>query len=361
MRRRKFFAAVGVLLLTAMLSSCQGSREKTAPSQVPETSQVSEEGGEKLYLSMATSGNWGQILRGNLWDTYCQKLLEWSDGRIVMNGYFNGSLGNDLEIIEGVKEGTLCIINSVPSYQISAVPEAALLDVPGMFDSTGEYNYFIENYYKDTLQSYYHKKGIRLLSSSAFDFRIMTSNTPVRSMDDLKGFKLRTMENKYHIAFWQAMGASVFSMNFNEFRMAIQQNLLQGQENPVGYMVSARFSDVQNNVILTNHVLMISNYLMNEEQYEALSEEDKELLQRFFDEMGRELVEQQPAENEKMLRNLREEGIEVYDAAPDIKEAIIERGQPIVLEMLREDLGDAVVDDFLEKVKEAKADYHNRS
>ena len=346
------------VLLCAVLAGCSGEKKmQPEPAESTEAVTESAEREDKVYLSMATSGNWGQILRGNLWDSYCRKLEEWSDGRIVMNGYFNGSLGNDLELIEGVREGTLCIINSVPSYQTSVVPEAALLDVPGLFESTGEYNYFIENYYLDTLQSFYHRKGIRLLSSSAFDFRIMTSNTPVKSMSDLKGFKLRTMENKYHIAFWQAMGASVFSMNFNELRMAIQQNLLQGQENPIGYMISARLSDVQDNVILTNHVLMISNFLMNEEQYEALSEEDKALLQKFFDEMSRELVEQQPAEDRKLLENLLEENIQVYEAAPEIREAITEKGQPIVLEMLRKDLGDDVVDDFLAKVKEAKENY----
>ena len=146
-------------------------------------------------------------------------------------------------------------------------------------------------------------------------------------------------------------------MNFNELRMAVQQNLLEGQENPLGYMVSANLAEVQDQVILTNHVPMISNYLMNEEQYERLTEKQKALLRRFFDEMEGELVQKQPVEDAQMLEQLREEGIHIYDASDDIREAVLNRGQPIVLDMLREDLGDAVVDDFLDKVESARESY----
>lgn len=145
-----------------------------------------------------------------------------------------------------------------------------------------------------TLVDFYLDKGLRLLSSSAFDFRVLTANTPVKSVNDLKGLKLRTMENPYHVAFWQALGASAISMNFNQVRLSIQQGILQAQENPLGYMVSSDLLAVQDQVVLTNHVPMINNFLMNETQYQALSEENKELLDRFFKEMNEELVNRQP-------------------------------------------------------------------
>ena len=344
-----------LLLVFGGCSRSPASQEDPAlPSATEEASAEAEAPQDVIYLSMATSGNWEDIARGRLWDEYTRKLSEWSGGKLQMRSYFNGSLGTDLELIEGVSEGTLCIINSVPSYQISVVPEAALLDVPGLFDSIEEYNYFIDNYYMETLQSYYQKHGIRLLASSAFDYRVLTSNRPVRSREELQGLKLRTMENKYQMAFWQALGATVISMNFNQARLAIQQDLLEAQENPLGYMVSTGLSDLQNQVILTNHVLMINNYLMNEEQYQALSDENKELLHRFLNEMDAQLVQEQPMDNEKLVEQLRSEGIEIYDASGDIRNAIRDIGRNRVLEMLREDLGAAVVDDFLAKVEQSR-------
>ena len=361
--KRKKWRLAGICLGCTLLAACgKGSgKEPAVPAET--TAETVQESGEEetVYLSMATTGNWSDILRGDLWDEYCRKLTDWSGGKLVMRSYFNGALGNDLELIEGVAEGTLCIINSVPSYQISVVPEAALLDVPGLFESPEEYNIFIENYYMDTIQSFYQAKGIRLLVSSAFDFRVLTSNTPIRSMQDLKDLKLRTMENKYHIAFWQAMGASAMSMSFNQVSLAIQQGFLQAQENPLGYMISSRLSEVQDQVVRTNHELMVSNFLMNEEQYQALSEENKEMLQRFLEEMSRELVQQQPTEDAMLSEILQGEGIRIYDAPEDIRRAIAEKGKPVVLDLLRDDLGEEVVEDFLEKVEQAKAAYRERN
>ena len=363
----KKYISIGLcLIMTVILAGCGSSghteqnTEKTLPASVAETEAVKTDApspSDTVWLSMATSGNWEDIARGEIWNDYCEKLSDWSGGKLQIRSYFNGSLGNDLELIEGAKEGTLSIINSVPSYQISVVPEAALLDVPGLFDSTAEYNYFVQNYYMPTLVDFYLAHGLRLLSSSAFDFRVLTANTPVRSVNDLKGLKLRTMENPYHMAFWQALGASAISMNFNQVRLSIQQGILQAQENPLGYMVSSDLLAVQDQVVLTNHVPMINNFLMNETQYQALSEENRELLARFFKEMNEELVNRQPDENEKLVKDLSGKGINIYDASDDIKAAIKNTAQQVVIDMLRKDLGDDIVDDYLEKVAQAKAEF----
>ncbi|MCD8009247.1 MAG: TRAP transporter substrate-binding protein, partial [Lachnospiraceae bacterium] len=268
------------LALLLGLTGCGTTKEtenstSAAQSDTAETSRTaeeSEEGEEEdvVYLSVATSGNWEPIIRGELFEEYAEKLLEWSDGKLVMKIYYNAELGSDLELIAGVQEGTLCIVNLVPAYQTSVVPEAALLDIPGLFESTEEFNYFIENYYWDQMQSFYNEAGIRMLTCSAFAFRQLTSNQEISSLSDLQGLKLRTMEVEYQIAFWQSMGATVIPMSWQEVRLAIQQGILDAQENPIGYVISANLAEVQNYITLTNHMPMVSSYLMNEEQYQAL-------------------------------------------------------------------------------------------
>ncbi len=358
------------LAFALALSGC-GTSEKTAQEntsavQIAEateeassaTDESEEETGEEdvVYLSVATSGNWENIIRGDLFEEYSEKLLEWSDGKLVMKIYYDAELGTDLELIAGVQEGTLCIVNLVPTYQTSAVPEAALLDIPGLFETTEEFNYFIENYYWDQMQAFYNEAGIRMLTCSAFTYRQLTSNREISSLADMKGLKLRTMESEYQIAFWQSMGATVIPMSWQEVRLAIQQGILEAQENPIGYMVSTNLAEVQDYVILTNHVPMISSYLMNEEQYQALSDENKKLLQRFMDEMSQELVEQEPAEEEEILEDLAAQGVHILEASEDIQQGI-QDGKEVVIEMLRGDLGDPIVDDYLARVEEAKEAY----
>lgn len=139
---------IAVILIAVIIGGCGTSETIQETSALESDAAVAEEqavtestaasSADTVWLSMATSGNWEDIARGEIWNEYCDKLAEWSGGELRIRSYFNGSLGNDLELIEGAKEGTLSIINSVPSYQISVVPEAALLDVPGLFDSTEE-------------------------------------------------------------------------------------------------------------------------------------------------------------------------------------------------------------------------------
>ncbi|MCD8077842.1 MAG: TRAP transporter substrate-binding protein [Lachnospiraceae bacterium] len=355
MKRTKSKSRLLCLGLCLVLTGC-GTAGEVSPAETSSAAETSETAEETVYLSVATSGNWENIIRGELFEEYTEKLSAWSDGEIVMKIYYDGELGTDLELIAGVQEGTLCIVNLVPTYQTSAVPEAALLDIPGLFETTEEFNYFIDNYYMDSLQEYYQAAGIRLLTCSAFSFRQLTSNQEVTSLTDLKGLKLRTMESEYQIAFWQSMGATVIPLSFTEVRLAIQQGILDAQENPLGYMITTNLIGVQDYVILTNHLPMISTYLMNEEQYQALSEEDRELLQRFMDEMSQELVEQEPAEEDEILEELTAQGVQISEASKDIREGI-QAGKEVVIGMLREDLGAEVVDDYLEQVAEAKEAY----
>lgn len=152
------------------------------------------------------------------------------------------------------------------------------------------------------------------------------------------------------------MGATVIPLSFTEVRLAIQQGILDAQENPLGYIITTNLIGVQDYVILTNHLPMISTYLMNEEQYQALSDENKKLLQRFMDEMSQELVEQEPAEEEEILEDLAAQGVHILEASEDIQQGI-QDGKEVVIEMLRGDLGDPIVDDYLARVEEAKEAY----
>ncbi len=347
-------------VLAAMILLLAGCQADTPGTATEPAAGEEEERTDVVNLSVATTGNWENTLRGELFDQYTRELSDWSGGKLKMKIYDNAQLGTDLELIAGVQEGTLNIVNLVPSYQISAVPEAALLDIPGFFDTTEEFNYFIDHYYLDTLQEFYHAAGIRLLTCSAFTYRQLTSTREIASIRDLQGLQLRTMENKYQSAFWQFMGATVIPLSYREVRLSIQRGILEAQENPIEYMISGNLADVQGYVTLTNHVPMVSTYLMNEEQYEALSEENQELLQRFMDEMEEELRNREPEREEEILEELREQGITVTEASADIRQGIEEGGERVI-EMLREDLGDEVVDDFLVRAEEAKTADRNEN
>lgn len=348
--RKRFL--IGLLLCVLMLSGCANPVNRSVyPLQPKETEEQPEK--EVTYLSIATSGKWEGILRGDLMEKYCKKVEEWSDGTLILKMYYNGALGGDLELIAGAKKGTLNIINCVPTYQAPAVPEAVILDTPGLFNSIEEYNTFMEGDYGKVMQSYYEKAGLHLLSGRAFTYRVMTSRFAVTTMKDMKNLRMRSMEDNQQVTFWQSMGCTVTPMSWPSVRTAMQQNILAAQENPLAYMISSNLQDVQGYVLLTNHMLMISSYLMNKEQYDALSEEHKAILDRFFEEMETELILGEAAEEQEMRQMLEKRGIVFTEPSEEIRQGIAS-GRDVVLQSIRKKLGDTFVDEFLEALEESR-------
>lgn len=350
MRRRQCLITwLLCLSLTLALTSCSGSSVEEIGTGENETEE--EESIVQVRLTVATSGNWEDVSRGILFEEYAEKLTEWTDGEVVIQLYDDAELGDDTQIMDGVIEGTLCIVNCVPSYMALKVPEAILMDVPAVFESVDEFNNLMETGYLEIMQEYFLENGLVLLSCVAFDMRQMTSNVPVTSPSDLEDLKLRTMDSEYQILFWETTGATVVPLAFSQVYTALQLGTIEGQENPLYYLESNQLGNVQDYVILTNHLPMISCYAMNQEQYDALEPEYQEALQRFFDEMMSDLVETTKDENVELLEWASEiKGMEILEITEDLTEQL-EMARDVVFDALREDLGEDVVDEYLSYVE----------
>lgn len=109
-----------------------------------------------------------------------------------------------------------------------------------------------------------------MLAFSDAGFRELTTNVPTKSVADLAGQKIRVMTNKYHIAYWNAIGASAVPMQFNELFMGLQQGTVDGQENPYMNIVGNNLQEVQKYVVETNHVGHIIVFFMNNDLYQSL-------------------------------------------------------------------------------------------
>ena len=339
------------LVLLLGLAGCSAPMEEItteAPAKAPETDSV--------RLVMATSANWTGVLRGEVFEKCCDALEEWSGGKLTMDMYDAAKLGGDIELINGVKLGTLNIVNTVPAYQKEAVAEAALLDAPGIFSSVEQYNQMMDDGYLEIMQEYYRDAGLELLESYALSFRQLSSNKPVYTIEDFKNLRIRTMESPYQSLYWSSLGAVAMPLPYSEVYIALRQGTVDAQENPLYNLVSKRFYEVQKYLILTNHVPMVTNYVMNKEQYDALSEENKALLARFMSKLKEEDIQMMPQEDAKQLQQLQEEwGMEVIVPSNDLLEQM-RSGNAELLDQLRADLGGEKVNDFLAAAEKARVE-----
>ena len=157
------------------------------------------------------------------------------------------------------------------------MPDAKILDIPFLFRDKAHARAVLDGPIGQEMLGKFDSKGFKALSWAENGFRHMTnSKRAVNSPDDLKGLKMRTMENPVHVAAYKGFGIVTTPMAFAEVFTALQQGTVDGQENPLSVIMSAKFDQVQKHLSLTGHVYSPCIFLMNKASFDKLSAADKQ-------------------------------------------------------------------------------------
>lgn len=279
---------------------------------------------------------------------------ERSGGSISIELYPGGQLANTTEQDEACVSGSIEMVTGMTSDLTDFVKEMALFDMPNVFDDIDHMRNFLESdYAKNQINEYCEASGIHMLAFSDAGFRQLTTNVPTASVTDLQGQKIRVMTNKYHIAYWNAIGASAVPMQFNELFMGLQQGTVDGQENPYMNIVGNNLQEVQKYVVETNHVGHIIVFFMNNDLYQSLPDNTKALI----DECAAEAAEfAKGVANESIeldKKTVQDAGCEIVQFSDEDLTFLREKAQ-VVYDMVQEDLGEEVVKGFQDAVNAAR-------
>lgn len=202
-----------------------------------------------------------------------------SGGKIKVEMYPNAQLGGDRELCEGVQMGTIQL--AIPSTSVLAGFEKRIqaLDLPYMFTTREAAFEAVDGELGQKLNEYLMKKGFWVLGYQENGFRHVTnSRNPVTKPEDLKGMKIRTMENPMHLAYFKALGANPTPMSWGELYTALQQGTVDAQENPYAMIVDGKFYEVQKYVSETGHVFSYEILIANKKFMEKLPKDLRELV-----------------------------------------------------------------------------------
>ncbi len=344
--------ALFVVILLLLISTLE-SPPNSVPSEKP--AAAAADASEAVVFSLATSGNWSDSYQGTLVQAQIKALAEAAGQPIKLRLYDRNQLGDDLRIVTGVQLGTIDIVSSVPSTQSLVVPEAALMDIPGLFSTLEQFNLLMAGEYLDVMQGYYNAAGLQLLTVYAYSYRQMSCKFPIRNLSDLSELRLRIVENKYQEAFWKALGAIPTPYSFNELYFVLSQDIVQAQENPVDILLSERLMDLQNNIILTNHLPMVQVLVMNKSRYDGMDIEAKAALEQFCRNLRASMIANMPQKEAVVIETLQSDyGMTVIYPEKSLTNALYSANSS-VLAMLREDLGDEKVERFLAAVQKTKS------
>jgi tripartite ATP-independent transporter DctP family solute receptor len=209
-------------------------------------------------------------------DTFAKEVEKRTEGRYKIQTFYSASLGAEREATEAVQLGTQELTFTSTGPIPNFVPEVKILDVPFLFRDYAHARAVLDGPIGQDLLQKFDARGIKALAWGENGFRHMTnSKRAVNAPEDLKGLKMRTMENPVHVQAYKGFGIIPTPMAFSEVFTALQQGTVDGQENPLSVITSAKFDQVQKYLTLTGHVYSPCVFLMNKGAFDKLSAADK--------------------------------------------------------------------------------------
>ena len=213
--------------------------------------------------------------------SFVKNVQEKSGGRIVITLYKGGQLSDNTENdVQGLAGGAFHFANpalaSLGSYTNAFIPFNMLY----MFANQDAADRFIDSEIANRMrQKALKDMGIRTLAFLDVGFRNLTTSTrEIRRPEDIKGLKIRTMEDPFQIKAFQAMGASPTPMAYSELFSALQQGVIDGQENPMSNIIQAKLYEVQKYMTLTRHSFTINTIVMAESAFQKLPADLQQLI-----------------------------------------------------------------------------------
>ncbi len=212
-------------------------------------------------------------------EKFAEEVYDLSDGQMQIQVYANSTLGGDRDLLETCADGDIPFVVQNTAPQVTFMPDLAVFDLPCVFDDLNDCrNKLDDPKFYSLISQVYEEGGYHLLGMADQGFRVMSTNKPVNSISDFKGQKIRTMENSYHIAFWNAIGASPTPMSFSEVYIGLQQHTIDAEENPYEVIVSNNLYEQQDYIVETNHLPHLISLIVNDDFFQDLSEEEQAIM-----------------------------------------------------------------------------------
>ncbi len=223
---------------------------------------------------------------GQLFGQYfAQRVLEITEGKLSIDYHPNGELGGDIDLIRQMKSNKIQVVICQTAPMVSFVPEMAVFDLPMVFaEFDGDKIDSVLNGKNDftaKLGKGYEDSGFHLLGFlQNGTYRLTTANRELRTLDDFKGLRIRTMENSNQMAFWTALGATPAPMAWAQVYDALKKGSIEAEENAADTIFGGSLQEVQKYLACTDHLLYCNQICISKAAWDSLAPEYQAAIQQ---------------------------------------------------------------------------------
>jgi tripartite ATP-independent transporter DctP family solute receptor len=315
-------------LITALaLSACSSSGE-------------SGSGATELVLAVETSAG----------DPLADMLLAFADevenelgDSVTLQVQTGGAIGDEEAVLQGLRAGAIDVA-AVSGSVANLDPMFGIMDMPFVFTDRDTVVEFLDGPYGDELsESLVETVGARVLGFGENGFRQITNNTrPIVTSADLAGLKIRVPGNPARVALFEALGAAPTQIDIGEAYLALEQGVLDGQENPLKVIDAFSFYEKQRYLSLTSHIYSPVYLTINEDSWQELSPEIQQGLEKAAAAAAATSRNAGTEADKQLLTKFEDAGVEVNEAdVNQLSEAVAG---------VREEIAAEIPGDYAERV-----------
>lgn len=235
-----------------------------------------------------------------------------TNGRIEVQVAHSAQLGDDAAMVTALRTGALDMTANSQGAVSATVPEYAAYGMPFLFSSAAQAFKLLDGPLGKELADKTAEKGMIVLGYWDNGIRQITnSKRPITKVEDVKGLKLRVPPDATLVDIVQALGADAQQIKFSELYVALQQGVVDGQENPLANIHASKLYEVQKYLALTNHQFQMTPLLMSKRTWDRLSDADKKAVQEAAAEATALQRKLSADADEKLLADLKSKGVQV--------------------------------------------------
>ena len=322
MKNKKVVALVMGIAMAFSLTACGGSSDTAATTTNGSTEQAegTEQTGDFADITtfVAAHASTNESTLGQFFLTIQQYLEENTDD-LRMDLYTAGQLGSDTELAESIVENSIQMTSGAAANFVNVVPDLSAFDLPFAYDSYWQMrNATSDEELVTQLDKVLAEKGLKLGVLRAEGFRTLFSQKPVTCYEDIKGLQIRVMDNKYHISLWTQLGANPTTVAFTELYTALQQGVVEAQENTTtATLANYNLYEVTNYATISKHEVTVHPFFINLEFYNSLTEKQQQELMDACNYAKENEADLEAGDNKSLEMLKNDYGYEVYEFADE--------------------------------------------
>lgn len=242
------------------------------------------------------------------------EIEERTEGRYSISVHAASSLGKESDINEGLQLGTVDLIYTGNQFAGRFYGPVGIAGAPYMFRDFDHWQAYVDSdLFQEIAQGYQDETGNVPLAMNYYGRRHVTSNEPINTPADMQDLKIRTPNAPMYMMFPEAVGANPTPIAFSEVYLALQQGVVDAQENPLPTIRAKAFHEVQDTINLTGHITDSLITIAGGPLWNRLSEEDRDIFREVYSEAGERITQDILDSEEELVAWFEEQGVTVND------------------------------------------------